>query len=126
MRRYTIDTLKEVIKDSTSIAQTLIKLGLKANGGNFHTIKKYISKYQIDASHFTGQACRRGKKFQPKRNIQDYLDNKFPAGSHWLKKRLINEGFFTHQCNHCHNTEWLGQPIPLELHHINGDHFDNQ
>ena len=26
----------------------------------------------------------------------------------------------------CELTEWLGEPIPLELDHINGDHTDNR
>ena len=26
----------------------------------------------------------------------------------------------------CNNTEWMGKPIPLELHHINGNKFDNR
>lgn len=29
------------------------------------------------------------------------------------------------KCERCNNTEWLGQPIKLEVHHINGDKRDN-
>ena len=29
------------------------------------------------------------------------------------------------KCECCGNTEWLNQPINLEIHHINGNHFDN-
>lgn len=31
-----------------------------------------------------------------------------------------------HECEICHNTEWLGQPIPLVLDHINGRASDNR
>lgn len=30
-----------------------------------------------------------------------------------------------HKCENCGLTEWLGQPINLEIHHINGDRTDN-
>lgn len=29
-----------------------------------------------------------------------------------------------HQCEHCKSTEWQGLPIPLEVHHIDGDAFN--
>jgi 5-methylcytosine-specific restriction endonuclease McrA len=29
------------------------------------------------------------------------------------------------KCENCGITEWLGQPINLEIHHINGDRSDN-
>ena len=29
------------------------------------------------------------------------------------------------ECQCCHNTTWLGKPIPLEIHHINGDKTNN-
>lgn len=31
-----------------------------------------------------------------------------------------------HRCERCGHTEWNGQPIPLELDHINGDRTDNR
>lgn len=39
------------------------------------------------------------------------------------KERLIaNRG---HKCEKCGCTEWQGYPIPLEVHHINGNHMDD-
>lgn len=34
------------------------------------------------------------------------------------KSKILVNG---HQCEICTNTEWLGEPIALELHHIDGD-----
>lgn len=42
-------------------------------------------------------------------------------GSH--KKVLINERGY--KCESCGLSEWLGEPIPLELEHCNGDNKDN-
>ena len=45
--------------------------------------------------------------------------------SHKLRIRLLEEGYFEYKCSCCGLTEWLGQPIPLELHHKDFDHYNN-
>jgi hypothetical protein len=79
----------------------------------------------VDINHFTNQAWNRGHKFGPKRPIEDYLSNTYSITSHALRKRLIKEGYFEHRCSMCSKTEWLGNPIPLELDHIDGDRSNN-
>ena len=34
------------------------------------------------------------------------------------QKLLMERG---HRCETCHNTEWMGQPIPLQIDHIDGN-----
>ena len=41
-------------------------------------------------------------------------------------KRLIKEGYKEQKCECCGMTEWLGEPIPLELHHIDGNKQNHQ
>ena len=43
-----------------------------------------------------------------------------------LRQRLIKEGLKLHQCESCLCETWMGQPIPLELDHINGDRWDSR
>ena len=43
-----------------------------------------------------------------------------------LKTRLLSEGLKTKQCEICGLDEWLGRPLSLELHHVNGDGNDNR
>ena len=43
-----------------------------------------------------------------------------------IKARLIAAGLKHQRCENCGLTEWLDAPIPLELHHINGDGQDNR
>lgn len=38
----------------------------------------------------------------------------------------MEEGIKPHQCECCKMTEWLGQPIPLELHHKDGNKNHNE
>lgn len=124
-KKYSKEDFIEAIASSTSIRQVLSKLNLKEAGGNYQTVKNGIKNFNLDTSHFLGQAIHRGKNFGPKRPLSDYLSNKHKIGSHKLRLRLLKEGYFEHKCYKCDNIEWDQQPIPLELEHIDGDHFNN-
>ena len=43
-----------------------------------------------------------------------------------LKRRLLREGLKEDRCEDCGIDEWLGQPLSLALHHVNGDPSDNR
>lgn len=43
-----------------------------------------------------------------------------------LKQRLLQAGLKDGSCESCGISEWLGQPLTVTLHHINGDRFDNR
>ncbi len=47
------------------------------------------------------------------------------ARSH-LKGRLLAEGLKESRCEECGLDEWRGRPLPLQLHHVNGDGDDNR
>jgi hypothetical protein len=127
-RKYTEEQLIESIKESNSIRQVLIKLDVVPWGGNYDTIKRYIKNLNIDISHFTGKLWSKGKIIGPKKPIEYYLIKNCPSiiVSVKLKKRLIKEGIFEHKCYQCDNIEWNGKPIPIELEHIDGDHYNNE
>lgn len=40
--------------------------------------------------------------------------------------RLIKDKVKEKKCELCGNTEWLGEPIPLELHHKDYNHYNNE
>lgn len=126
--KRTKEEYEEAIKNAQSIAEALRNLGIKDRGGNYRIIKKAIKEYNIDTSHFLGMGWNVGMKFKPKEAIK--TDELLVANSNYnsykLKNRLFNEGYKERRCECCRLTEWMGEPIPLELHHINGDNTDNR
>jgi len=124
--KYTVDQLKNAVKVSRSIREVLQKLGIVPAGGNYATIKKRIKKYNIDISHFGGQSWNKGKVIGPKKPIEFYLKKDTTVQSYKLKHRLIDEGIFQHKCQNCNLSSWLDKSIPLELHHKDGDHDNNE
>ncbi len=128
-RRYTDVELKEAIASSYSFAEVLRKLNLRNAGGNYDLLKRRIQTLDIDTSHFIGRAWLRGKEnpFIRQRALEEILvqDSTYVSTQN-LKKRLIREGIFEHRCMSCGLDTWMGNTIPLEIDHINGDRRDNR
>src|SRR5436309_720171 len=115
LRKYTERQLTEAIKNSTSLAQTLSKLGVAPFGGNYEVLRRAIRHFNLDTSHFTGQIWNKGKSIGPKQPLRRYLSNELQIQSYKLKNKLLSEGVLDRKCSSCENIEWLGLPIPLEL-----------
>lgn len=49
-----------------------------------------------------------------------------PRNRRHIRMRLIAAGLKQERCERCGCREWRGLPIPLELHHVNGDRDDNR
>lgn len=126
-KKYSEIQFKQAVETSTSIRQVLSKLGLKEAGGNYSHVKRRIEKLNLSlAEGANGQGWAKGKKLGPKRPVEWYLTENSHHQSHRLKQRLITEGLKQHKCECCGITEWVGQPTPIELDHINGIHTDNR
>ena len=104
----------------------MIKLDVAPYGGNYQVLKKAIEHFNLNTSHFSGQAWNKGKKLKSKYVLNDYLENRLPIQSYKLKNRLLENGLLKPVCSNCEKSHWLGKPIPLELDHINGNNKDNR
>lgn len=45
--------------------------------------------------------------------------------SNKIRRRLLYENLKEYRCERCKLTEWNGDPIPLELSHVDGNKFNN-
>ena len=124
-RNYTDEDFIKAWTTSGSIRQVLNNLGLVEAGGNYACAKKRAATLNLTNEHMHGQAWNKGKYYGPRRPIEAYLSNEFSIKSYALKKRLIREGYKEHKCEICGIMEWNGQPAPLELDHMDGNHHNN-
>jgi hypothetical protein len=91
----------------------------------YDTYKKYAIKYGCFTINPSGKGTTKesGKKIP----LEDILSGLHPQyQSNKLRLRLLEEGIFPHKCNNCELTDWLGNPIPLELEHIDGNSSNNK
>lgn len=123
--KYEKEMLEILVSESKSYSEVCRKLGLKPFAGNRKTLKKYIDKYKIDVSHFTGYANKNERNHYL---LNEVLIEKspYPYTTH-LKDRLYREGLKTRKCELCgQGEEWMGKPISLILDHKNGVNDDNR
>ncbi len=131
-RKYTKEILEPIVKKCGSIRQVLKELGLKEAGGNYQNIKTRIKLLDIDTSHFHGMLWNKGKTWIKSKDISSKLveystySSGLPISSYSLKNQLLKLNYKEPICELCSNIEWMGKKIPLELHHINGNRFDNR
>jgi hypothetical protein len=127
-RRYSQKDLEQAAASSRSIRQTLQVLGIKAEGGNYKTIRRDIDAFGIDTSHFTSRGWRKGEASPVTRvkPLKEVLVRDSTLGTSQLRKRLRRHGLLGHSCQICGVTEWMGRSLTLELDHINGVSNDHR
>lgn len=125
--KYTKEEWEEIVKGCISIADICRKCGWRPRGDNYRVVRQYNKDYNIDTSHFLGKKHNLGNphKFY-NRSLDELLQIDSRASTRVLKKRLIAAGLKSNCCERCGLNEWLGEQIPIEVHHINGNHFDNR
>lgn len=85
------------------------------------TLRAYYKKMGI---LYNGNRNRAGLKHYEQRSpIERLLASVCPNAT--KRKRLIEAGIKEEKCECCGLKEWMGKPIPLELHHIDFNHHNN-
>lgn len=87
------------------------------------TLEFYLKIFGIT---YKGNRGLKGKKISNgETSYKEYTENGKPINAHKLKNKLIKQKVKERKCEICGRTEWNDMEIPIELHHINGNHFDN-
>ena len=128
VHKYSKEEIENIVKDCCSIADFCRKLGWQPRGDNYKIFHQYVRDYGIDISHFTGKRSNIGNKNNcgKEKPVESYLKNGTLVRGSTLIKKLISSGFKEYKCENCGIATWLGEPVHLELHHIDGDHFNNE
>jgi Bacterial regulatory proteins, luxR family/HNH endonuclease len=58
--------------------------------------------------------------------IETYLVKGRRTNRTHLKRRLLATGLKQNRCERCGIESWLGEPLSMALHHVNGDGLDNR
>ncbi|CAN5622692.1 hypothetical protein BH18ACI1_BH18ACI1_19180 [soil metagenome] len=86
------------------------------------TLNSYLRKLGLS---YKGTVGGKGKTSPYRKAATEFLYKGSTISSHKLKLKLLRDNIKKKICERCKGEEWLGETIPLELHHINGNRFDN-
>lgn len=114
--KVSIEQITEAVNSSYSMREASRKLNL-----SFNTFKTYATKFGLYKPNKGRKGMLKGKFKKCKVSLKEILEGKHPSyQSNKLRLRLLGELGWEHKCMCCQNTTWNGQPIPLELDHIDG------
>ncbi len=85
------------------------------------TLNAYLLKMGIQYSGNQGGKGRIDPKYK---TAEEYSKNSY-VRSHKMLEKLIRDGIKEDKCELCGITYWQGVHLPLELHHKDCDHFNN-
>lgn len=108
-----------LVKESRSFQDLAQKIGYEKTGGGTQTsLKQAVKERNLDTSHFLGNTWNRENY-----DYSSFEKNSIKKNGKTTLKPLIK--LRGRKCEKCGLTEWLDQPINLEIHHVNGDRSDN-
>lgn len=124
--KYTREVLEPIIEQCKTWAEVCRSVGITPMTGAQTHLKKVALKFGLSDAHFVGRRSNKGRTFPKKHPLSYYLQKGIWVNRQNLRKRLIQEGVKKEECESCGLREWLGDPIVLELDHINSDPQDNR
>lgn len=106
-KNFTEEEIKQFVQNSISYSEVARKLGY-ISGSGIDAVKKMLIEKQIDTSHFKGQAWNRN-------------EDELSWGT--IKKQVFS--MRPYKCECCGISSWNGKALSLTVHHIDGDHSNN-
>jgi len=116
--KFSDKELEIIVQNSISYREVAQKLGYaERSGGGCDAAREMIEAKGFNIDHFLGQGW----------NKSNFDYERFQAGK-VIKSAAAIPALVQlrgHKCENCGAETWLGNPIPLEVHHINGDRLNN-
>lgn len=111
MSIYPKEVIEKAVSESKSLSDVFKKIGVSPNGGSYPWMRRLIKNYDISISHFSSIKNKEG-------------EIKSRAKSQSLRS-LLKASFVEEKCNICQISQWMGNPLRLDVDHIDGDHSNN-
>jgi hypothetical protein len=116
------DQFISVCKNSLTMAKAAQKLGL-----HYNTFKRYALKFNCWCPNQGSKGIKKNSQNKKTINLSEILNGQHPYyQTYKLSRRLLSEHIKEHKCEICGLTHWNEKPIPLELHHIDGNRFNHK
>lgn len=113
-----LEEIKKKILEQIPLAEIARNLGVK-----YDTLIRHLKRLGVE---YATNPNRKGKPhYESRISAMYYIENGIPIGAPILRKKLIEEGIKENKCERCGITEWMGSDVPLELHHLDENHYNN-
>jgi hypothetical protein len=129
--QFTDEQFTKIVENAKFWKDAMYECGYNSYKGVPH-IKKRAVELGLNTKHILGEEwAKTVYSGTPTYTLEQIcIENSFYGNCQQLMRRLKRELGWEHKCTSCENTTWTikGEtyPLPLELEHINGNHFDHR
>lgn len=128
IKNWKLENLPDAVSSSICLNDVLRYLDIPLAGGNYHTVRKWINKLNLNTSHFDpSRAISNNLKIR--NTIKYSVETVFVVNCQFSKgvvRRLARQ-ILQYICGECGNTGFHnGQELVLQLDHKNGINNDNR
>lgn len=116
MYRLSDEKILEAIESSNSMQEAANRLGIKYLG----VLYRRASKLGIWKPNQEGKGISKRKKYKYKEDV--FIPDGLPSTK---ALRFYLEKERPWKCEQCGISEWQGKELPLQIHHIDGNHRNN-
>lgn len=122
--KYKKEDIKEIVGDKTTIGEVLVKMSLNPKGGG-RNLRNIIKQILIENGVYNGHAHNKGKQ-SPKISNEDFFVKSDKKRNYWnIRQALFKRELKEKKCEKCGLEKWLGEDIPVEIHHKDGNKLNN-
>jgi hypothetical protein len=119
--------LTQAVQESLNIGDTIIKAMhlsgtrefARPNNLWYNQFRKYQELYEIDISHFRKLGATKFLTHEEIFCLNSRVDQSTMRKAYHLL-------FPDQRCSRCGLNEWMGEILPVDVDHINGNHIDNR
>ncbi|MFC9131310.1 HNH endonuclease signature motif containing protein [Streptomyces sp. NPDC057099] len=130
--KWTRELLQAAVAASANVHDVLRHLGLELVGGHHTHISRRIKAFGIDTSHFVPVVRTENMRHNQRRRtageilVEDTSPHARRIPGTRLKRAMVELGA-EERCELCGMEPlWLGEPLPLEIDHIDGNWRNNR
>ena len=124
--RYTKDFVETLAKSNVSWTGLMTGLGIRFVGSNILTVKKLITYYGIDVSHFDISKAL-SIASHSRKTCKEILCENSMVNRCTLKAFIRRHSLLKYECKQCKlGDEWQNKKIVLNIEHQNGINDDNR
>ncbi len=121
------DELQAIIKECKTIKQVIDRLGLNVCVYQYKAFKSRVIAESLDVSSLSSSRYPAEALAASTIPLEDHLVENRMVCNTSLKRKLLKAKLLKNECSKCPNTgEWNGEPLTLQLDHINGNRTDNR
>jgi len=128
-RKHTDEEFITAVKEVISMAQLLKKLGMVISSCNYKSLYRRIQRFQLSTAHWKGRAeitADGALRFLTQLSLEEILVKDSPYDPTSMRKLVLKHNLIVYQCAKCGINEWMGEPLQLQLDHINGKRSDQR